>query len=206
MGDRFADILAALASSADAGQMADMLSGRAIELDIGGRWYLGAARRLSDGSYALALPDITALKEREAALALARDAAESANKLKSKFLATMSHELRTPLNAILGFSEMIRDCVLGNDAPTWRRYSDYAGSIHASGAHLLLLISDVLDLSKIESGSYRLHVERFDLAGLMHDCLVLIEPQALRGQVTVLPMQTRGDMSAWRPTSAPSSR
>ena len=192
-GDKFIDIMGALSPKA-ANHLKDLLSGGTLEVEISGRWYLGAARRLSDGSYALALPEITALKEREATLALARDAAESANKLKSKFLATMSHELRTPLNAILGFSEIIRDCVLCSDEKTWGRYSEYAGSIHASGTHLLLLISEVLDLSKIESGSYHLHLEQFDIASLTRDSLYLIEPQARRGRVAILPLNTHGDM------------
>jgi signal transduction histidine kinase len=135
-------------------------------------------RSLADGGYALALPDVSPLKEREATLAMARDAAESADHLKSKFLATMSHELRTPLNAILGFSEVIRDQVLGKGEKTSAKYLEYAGAIHSSGTHLLELISEVLDLSKIESGSYDLALERFDLADLVQVSLLLVQPPA----------------------------
>ena len=97
------------------------------------------------------------LSANQSALQQAREAAVSANIAKSRFLATMSHELRTPLNSILGFSEFIRDEKLGavGDA----RYSEYAGHIHESGEHLLELISDILDLSRIETGKLVLRFE-----------------------------------------------
>ena len=161
---------------------------------IGQRWFLGAAHALSDGSRAVAFSEITALKEREATLALARDAAESANKLKSQFLAVMSHELRTPLNAILGFSEVVRDRVLGHDANAWERYCEYAGSIHDSGQHLLALISEILDLSKIESGSYTIHPEPLDLGHMIRATLALVKPQAERGDVRLLPVVQDGNL------------
>jgi signal transduction histidine kinase len=194
IGMTFTNVLAALLPFDDVDTcLRELFDGDALEVQIGKDWYLGLGRRLSDGSLALSLPRITALKEREATLALARDAAESANRLKSKFLATMSHELRTPLNAILGFSEIIQNRVLGNDRKAWERYSDYADSIHASGAHLLLLISEVLDLSKIESGLYRLCVGPVDIASLVRDALLLVEPQARQGAVTILPLRQDGD-------------
>jgi len=97
------------------------------------------------------------LKANQSALQQAREDAVAANIAKSRFLATMSHELRTPLNSILGFSEFIRDEKLGalGDA----RYSEYAGHIHESGEHLLELISDILDLSRIETGKLVLRFE-----------------------------------------------
>ena len=114
------------------------------------------------GSEIQRLDQVDALKRLNARLAalnddlnLAKDAAEMANRTKTEFLANMSHELRTPLNAILGFSELIRDQRLGPAATA--RYIDYASDIHASGRHLLSIIEDLLDLSKIESGHYALH-------------------------------------------------
>ncbi len=195
-GTRFADLLIALCPDTDAEfSIAQLLNGESLEFNIRGRWYLGIVNRLSDGGYALDLSDISPLKEREKVLAMARDAAESANRLKSKFLATMSHELRTPLNAILGFSEVIRDHVLGDGEKPWKKYREYAGSIHDSGSHLLLLISEVLDLSKIESGLYRLHKERFNLADLIGASLVLVKPQADRGNITIMPVRIDGEMT-----------
>ena len=87
----------------------------------------------------------------------ARRRAEEANLAKSRFLASMSHELRTPLNAILGFSEVMGNEVLGPmKNPTYR---DYAHDIHISGQHLLNLINEILDLSRIEAGRYQLNEE-----------------------------------------------
>jgi len=185
-GEAFGDFLGGLADKAG-GCIDTMLAGKAAELAIGGRWYLAAAHRFTDGSFAVTFSDITVLRERETVLALARDAAESANNLKSRFLATMSHELRTPLNAILGFSEMIFTSVLGNSPKAWTRYADYAKSIHASGDHLRLLISEVLDLSKIDAGAYRLAIETCDIAKLVGESLVLVRPQAERGGVRLMP-------------------
>ena len=120
----------------------------------------------------------------EAALAdatTARKRAETASRAKSQFLANMSHELRTPLNAVLGFAEVIRDRLFGDDAMP--RYAEYAANIHASGSHLLGLINDVLDLSKIEAGKLELTPERFDLAQDLGEALRLVEPQAARKNV-----------------------
>ena len=106
----------------------------------------------------------------------ARRRAESANLAKSRFLATMSHELRTPLNAILGFSEVMKTELMGPlDNP---HYLDYAGSIHDSGRHLLHLINEILDLSRIEAGRYELTEEAVRLAAIVEDCYRLLRLRA----------------------------
>ena len=106
----------------------------------------------------------------------ARERAERASTAKSEFLANMSHELRTPLNAVLGFSEVIKDQMFGRDAID--RYADYASNVHASGSHLLGLINDILDLSKIEAGKWNLRESKFSLRDQAHEALRFIEPQA----------------------------
>jgi two-component system, cell cycle sensor histidine kinase PleC len=98
----------------------------------------------------------------------ARRRAEEANLAKSRFLATMSHELRTPLNAILGFSEVMKNEVFGPHASP--SYREYAGDIHGSGEHLLNLINEILDLSRIEAGRYELNEEAVLLAHIVDDC------------------------------------
>jgi two-component system cell cycle sensor histidine kinase PleC len=106
----------------------------------------------------------------------ARRRAEGANVAKSRFLATMSHELRTPLNAILGFSEVMKAEVLG---PMHNElYKEYAGNIHDSGKHLLQLINEILDLSRIEAGRYELHEEPVRLTDVVEDCLRLLNLRA----------------------------
>ncbi|HEY0438879.1 MAG TPA: HAMP domain-containing sensor histidine kinase [Xanthobacteraceae bacterium] len=106
----------------------------------------------------------------------ARRRAEAANLAKSRFLAQMSHELRTPLNAILGFSEVMKSEVFGAHAvPT---YKEYAGDIHSSGVHLLNLINEILDLSRIEAGRYELNEEPVSLAAVVEDCHHLLKLRA----------------------------
>jgi two-component system cell cycle sensor histidine kinase PleC len=106
----------------------------------------------------------------------ARRRAEGASIAKSRFLAQMSHELRTPLNAILGFSEVMKSEVFGPHAvPT---YKEYAGDIHNSGVHLLNLINEILDLSRIEAGRYELNEEAVDLAQIVSDCHHLLQLRA----------------------------
>jgi two-component system cell cycle sensor histidine kinase PleC len=106
----------------------------------------------------------------------ARRRAETANISKSRFLAQMSHELRTPLNAILGFSEVMKSEVFGPHAvPT---YKEYAGDIHNSGVHLLNLINEILDLSRIEAGRYELNEEPVELAHVVGDCHHLLQLRA----------------------------
>ncbi len=106
----------------------------------------------------------------------ARRRAEAANIAKSRFLATMSHELRTPLNAILGFSEVMKTEILGPmQNPT---YKEYATNIHESGRHLLHLINEILDLSRIEAGRYELHEEPARLSDIVEDCHRLLKLRA----------------------------
>jgi len=120
-----------------------------------------------------ALTDTTAAKRK----------AEAASTAKSEFLANMSHELRTPLNAILGFSEIIKDRTFGNAALD--RYAEYGGHIHFSGQHLLGLIGDILDLSKIEAGKRELDETDVDLAQVARDVFNFVEPQAARKKLTL---------------------
>ena len=113
----------------------------------------------------------------------ARRRAEEANLAKSRFLASMSHELRTPLNAILGFSEVMMSEVLGSIGnPT---YKDYSRDIHNSGQHLLDLINEILDLSRIEAGRYNLHEELISLVGTVEDCCHMIELKARAKDIRV---------------------
>ncbi len=120
---------------------------------------------------------IAELEEEKSISDEARRRAESANKAKSRFLATMSHELRTPLNAIMGFSEVMKGEVLGPlPNPTYREYSE---NIHHSGSHLLNLINEILDISRIEAGKYDLHEEPMRLTDVADDCHRLL---ALRAQ------------------------
>jgi two-component system cell cycle sensor histidine kinase PleC len=119
---------------------------------------------------------IAELEQAKAISDEARYRAEEANLAKSRFLATMSHELRTPLNAILGFSEIMRAEILGPHAnPT---YKDYAGDIHQSGQHLLNLINEILDISRIEAGRYELRESPLDLARVVEDCQRLLRLRA----------------------------
>lgn len=112
-----------------------------------------------------------------------RRRAEEANVAKSRFLATMSHELRTPLNAILGFSEIMKEELLGplhNDS-----YKEYVADIHSSGDHLLNLINEILDLSRIEAERYELNEEAVSLAEVVEDCKSLIHIRARNKDITL---------------------
>ena len=116
--------------------------------------------------------DITDQKNAEEALLKARDEAESANRSKSLFLANMSHEIRTPLNAIIGFSQLL------NREQLTDRQSDYSVSIHRSGEHLLKLLNDILELSKIEAGYGKINAVNIDLLALLADIRMMFSQQA----------------------------
>ena len=127
--------------------------------------------------------DITAEMETREEMNRAREAAERANQVKSEFLATMSHELRTPLNAILGFSEVMKDEVLGPVGST--QYREYAENINDSGQHLLDLINDILDISKIGAGKDELDESVLSIPTVMDAVRNLVLPRAQKGFVTL---------------------
>lgn len=117
------------------------------------------------------------------ALVQSRVQAEQASKAKSDFLANMSHELRTPLNAILGFSEIMTHKIFGELGA--RQYDDYANHINQSGKHLLDIINDILDLSKVESGQLQLSDEFLDLSVLISDTCALVENRARENNIVI---------------------
>jgi PAS domain S-box-containing protein len=116
--------------------------------------------------------DVTEQKRAERSLIAMKDEAESANRSKSEFLANMSHELRTPLNAIIGFAEIIAEQMFGPVTPT--NYRDYATNIHSAGSHLLAVINDILDMTRIEAGQARLQEERFDPASIVRSAISMV--------------------------------
>jgi signal transduction histidine kinase len=126
---------------------------------------------------------IAELESTKDALSMALAAEGHANHAKSTFLASMSHELRTPLNAVIGFSEMMLAQVFG---PIGARYHDYANDIHNSGTHLLSLINDVLDLSRLDAGESELWEDEFDLADLVAQSLRLVSAQAMKAGIAVI--------------------
>jgi two-component system cell cycle sensor histidine kinase PleC len=125
----------------------------------------------------------------------ARQRAEAANVAKSRFLATMSHELRTPLNAILGFSEVMKSELLGPMANA--NYKEYCANIHDSGRHLLQVINEILDLSRIEAGRYELQEEPVRLPDVVEDCLRLLSLRAESKGLVVIPDFPRGLDQLW---------
>jgi PAS domain S-box-containing protein len=136
-----------------------------------GRWVRSTERKTREGGLVVIRTDVTELKDRERDLVHARDAAQSASIAKSQFLATMSHELRTPLNAIIGFADLMRNQVYG---PLGARYSGYAADIHASGEHLLALITDLLDMSRIEAGRFDLRSEEIALDDVIAEATSMV--------------------------------
>lgn len=125
----------------------------------------------------------------------ARRRAEEANLAKSRFLASMSHELRTPLNAILGFSEVMSTEVLGPlNNPI---YKEYTGDIHRSGQHLLDLINEILDLSRIEAGKYDLNEEAIQLVEITEDCIGMVQLRARTKNITITEQFEYGMPAVW---------
>jgi signal transduction histidine kinase/DNA-binding response OmpR family regulator len=145
--------------------------------DIGRRVMLLNARRLQAGHHGellvLGLEDVTERRRAEEEVGMAREAAETANRTKSLFLANMSHELRTPLNAILGYSEMLFE------EAEERELTEFAADLQkigTAGKHLLALINDILDLSKIEAGKMELFLEDFEVGALIEEVASTIQP------------------------------
>lgn len=128
--------------------------------------------------------DIAARISHEKSLRAAKEAAESAYASKTRFLANMSHELRTPLNAVIGFSEMIQRQLLGPVGNA--RYLEYIGGIRQSGEHLLDLINDILDMSKIEIGKYELYTENLNVGKVIRLALHMVEGRAHESQIKLV--------------------
>jgi two-component system cell cycle sensor histidine kinase PleC len=127
---------------------------------------------------------IAELEHANANMDEARLRAEEANLAKSRFLATMSHELRTPLNAILGFSEVLKGELFGPHANP--AYRDYSNDIHSSGQHLLMLINEILDLSRVEAGRYELKEESVSLVNIAQECRHLLTIRAQKRDIKLI--------------------
>jgi PAS domain S-box-containing protein len=127
--------------------------------------------------------DVTELKHFERKLQEKNVELEHASLMKSEFLATMSHELRTPLNAIIGFSEALKDGLIGNMSDT--QY-EYIGDIYTSGQHLLSLINDILDLSKVEAGMMALELEAVDVNTLLSSSLAIVKEKAANQRISLV--------------------
>jgi adenylate cyclase len=154
-----------------------------------GRWIRVSERKTASGGVVATYTDITELKQHEAELAdlveklkVARDAADQANLTKSNFLANMSHELRTPLNAIIGYSEILQEdsADKGDAAPI-----DDLQKIESAGRHLLGLINNILDLSKIEAGKMDVFIEEVDTKALIEEVLSIVKPLADKNENVV---------------------
>jgi two-component system, cell cycle sensor histidine kinase DivJ len=135
------------------------------------------------GSVYLLIRDISAAKQHESELMLAREKAESSDAAKGRFLATMSHELRTPLNAIIGFADLLEEEVFGPLANPQQR--EYVGLIRESGGHLLHLVNDLLDMSKLEAGHFQIVIEPFAMSQVVQRCAKLVGAQIQKAGQTL---------------------
>ena len=158
-----------------------MVAGNEVWIEINGKPIFDSENRFM--GYRGSGRDITEQYRQQRRIEAALRQAEEASRAKSQFLANMSHELRTPLNAIIGFSEIIRDQMFGPVGVP--RYVDYARDINASGTHLLALIGDILDMSRIEAGYYALDEKAVDLSAVIESALTMVRPQAERGGITL---------------------
>jgi PAS domain S-box-containing protein len=160
-------------------------------------WLEATARGVFDGGqfrHEISVTrDVTARKTQEMEMRAAQEKAEAANRAKSLFLANMSHELRTPLNAVIGFSDIMRDQVFGPLGH--ERYAEYAVLIYDSGQLLLDLITDILDMAKIEAGKMELNFERVDLGEAIADCVRLLRERAKKANIQIAFEQPAGSLS-----------
>ncbi|MFC7400022.1 response regulator [Chelatococcus sp. GCM10030263] len=160
-----------------------------------GRWVRISERKTADRGTVTVYTDITELKQRQAELQLAKEQADAANQAKSQFLASMSHELRTPLNAIIGYSEMLmeeaEDLGQKDFVPDLRK-------IRKAGKHLLSLINDILDLSKIEAGKTEIYIETFEVDELVSHVKATIAPLIAKNnnQLTIEIAENAGIMQS----------
>jgi len=196
-GATFADCIAHMAPHIDSGGPArssrDWLDDRLrrhrnpadpFEITVaGGRYIRIWEAKTSEGGIVGVYVDVTESKRAEGELRHAKETAESANRSKSLFLANMSHELRTPLNAIIGFSEIIQGEMMGPIGD--HRYLDYSRDIHNAGKHLLEIINDILDMSKIESGKFKLDAEWTNLGELVDGVLQMVRARAREAGLTL---------------------
>jgi PAS domain S-box-containing protein len=148
-------------------------------------WELAAIAPIRDesgriGHFVAVKEDITLRKEAETNLLRAKEMAEEANRAKSSFLANMSHELRTPLNAVIGFADMLSGGIYG---PMNERQQEALQDIHKGGAHLLDIINDVLDMSRIEAGRYEITEQDIDLGDVIQDAMKMTEPRAAKSAI-----------------------
>jgi signal transduction histidine kinase/CheY-like chemotaxis protein len=164
-----------------------------------GRWIQVSERKTANGGVVAIYADITQLKQHEAELAAARDAAEDANRSKSSFLATMSHEIRTPMNAVIGMSGLLLDTTLNDEQ------RDYANTIRDSSEALLTIINDILDFSKIEAGRMDIEAQPFDLRECVESALDLISSRAAEKGLDIAylfegdtPAAIKGDLTRLR--------
>jgi PAS domain S-box-containing protein len=147
-----------------------------------GRWMSLRERRTQEGGVVAIRSDVTQLKQREAELAAAREAAESANRAKSDFLSRMSHELRTPLNAVIGFAQMLE---LDRSQTLTERQREYCTHIEQGGRHLLSLVNDILDLARVESGNLKMSIERVMVADALEGIRDTLSPLAEKAGIAL---------------------
>jgi signal transduction histidine kinase/CheY-like chemotaxis protein/HAMP domain-containing protein len=164
-----------------------------------GRWIRVSERKTANGGVVATYTDITELKQHEAELAAARDAADEANRSKSGFLATMSHEIRTPMNAVIGMSGLLLDTRLNEEQ------RDYASTIRDSSEALLTIINDILDFSKIEAGRMDIEAQPFDLRDCVESALDLVSNRAAEKHLDIaylfegeVPPAIQGDVTRLR--------
>ena len=160
-----------------------------------GRWDLVTTRRMTDGGRVTLRVDITEQKRLQEALKAAQAEVEAVSEAKSRFIATLGHELRTPLNAIIGFADMMG---AGTHGPLGSaRYEGYVADIAEAGRHLLSMVNDLLDLSKIQAGRMPTEEAPIDLARRLRADTALVEPKA-RGNGSVIEVLVPGDLPALR--------
>lgn len=164
-------------------RIAALNHGAPSDFHVGDRWVRATSQPLADGGAIVILTEITDLKQAERALTDARDMARMADRKKSEFLANMTHELRTPLNAVIGFAEVLRDELYGPLGHSL--YHDFVADIHESGRHLLAVIDDILDLSKIEISSREFKPRAIDVGRTIDSAVRMIKHRAERPGVMV---------------------